>query len=45
MPFRVESRQREVIATSQHYKSKESCKKGIESVRKNAPEAEVVEEG
>ncbi len=35
----------EVIATSQHYKSKESCKKGIESVRKNAPEAEVVEEG
>ena len=34
----------EVIATSQHYKSKESCKKGIESVRKNAPEAGVVEE-
>ena len=35
----------EVIATSQHYKSKESCKKGSESGRKNAPEAEVVEEG
>ena len=34
----------EVIATSQHYQSKESCKKGIESVKKNAPEAEVVEE-
>ena len=35
----------EVIATSQVYSSKESCKKGIESVKKNAPEAEVVEEG
>ena len=34
----------EVIATSQHYKSKESCKNGIESVKKNAPDAEVVEE-
>ncbi|MFR7751298.1 MAG: YegP family protein [Collinsella sp.] len=26
------------------YKSKESCKKGIESVKKNAPDAAVVEE-
>ena len=34
----------EVIATSQHYQSKESCKKGIESVKRNAPGAEVVEE-
>lgn len=34
----------EVIATSQVYKSKESCKKGIESVRRNAPDAKVVEE-
>ena len=34
----------EVIATSQHYKSKDSCKKGIESVKKNAPTAEIVEE-
>ena len=34
----------EVIATSQVYKSKESCKKGIESVKKNAPEAAVLEE-
>ena len=33
-----------VIATSQHYQSKESCKKGIESVKRNAPGAEVVEE-
>lgn len=34
----------EVIATSQVYKSKESCKKGIESVKRNAPDAEIVEE-
>ena len=34
----------EIIATSQVYKSKESCKKGIESVRNNAPTAEVIEE-
>lgn len=34
----------EVVATSQVYKSKDSCKKGIESVRKNAPDAKVVEE-
>lgn len=35
----------EVIAQSEVYNSKESCKKGIESVKKNAPDAEVVEEG
>ena len=34
----------EVIATSQVYKSKESCKKGVESVKRNAPDAAVVEE-
>ena len=34
----------EVIATSQVYTTKDSCKKGIESDKKNAPEAEVVEE-
>ncbi len=34
----------EVIATSQVYKSKDSCKKGIDSVKRNAPTAEIVEE-
>ncbi len=34
----------EVVATSQVYKSRDSCKKGIESVKRNAPDAEVVEE-
>ena len=33
----------EVIATSQVYASKDGCKKGIESVKKNAPEAEIIE--
>lgn len=34
----------EIIATSETYQSKESCKGGIESVKKNAPDAEIVEE-
>ena len=34
----------ETIASSQVYTSKEACKKGIESVKKNAPEAPVVED-
>lgn len=34
----------EVIATSQVYTTKESCQKGIESVKANAADAEVVEE-
>ncbi len=33
----------QVIATSQVYASKGSCLDGIESVRKNAPGAEVVD--
>lgn len=34
----------EIIAQSETYNSKDSCKKGIESVKKNAPDADVVEE-
>ncbi|MBQ5929071.1 MAG: YegP family protein, partial [Oscillibacter sp.] len=34
----------EVIAVSEGYKAKENCANGIESVKKNAPEAEVVEQ-
>lgn len=41
--FRLKAANGEVIATSQGYASKESCKNGIESVRKNAPVAELVE--
>ena len=34
----------QVIATSQVYKSLESAKNGVESVKKNAPDAPVEEE-
>lgn len=43
--FRLKARNGEIIAVSEGYKAKASCLNGIESVRKNAPEAEVVEEG
>lgn len=33
----------QIIATSQAYKSKQACMDGIESVRKNAPSAPVIE--
>lgn len=42
--FRLKARNGEIIAVSEGYKAKTSCLNGIESVRKNAPEAEVVEE-
>ena len=41
--FRLVASNGQVIATSQGYKSKASCMKGIESVRKNAPKTGVVE--
>ncbi len=42
--FRLKARNGEIIAVSEGYKAKAACLNGIESVRKNAPEAEVVEE-
>ena len=42
--FRLKARNGEIIATSEGYKAKASCLNGIESVKKNAPEAEVVTE-
>lgn len=41
--FRLKAGNGEVIAVSEGYKAKASCKNGVESVVKNAPEAEVVE--
>lgn len=41
--FRLKARNGEIIATSEGYKAKASCLNGIESVRKNAPDAPVVE--
>ena len=39
--FRLKARNGEIIATSEGYTSKASCLNGIESVQKNAPEADV----
>lgn len=40
--FRLKARNGEIIATSEGYKTKASCENGIESVRKNAHDAEIV---
>ena len=42
--FNLKAGNGEIIATSEVYSSESACKNGIESVRKNAPEADVVEE-
>ena len=42
--FRLKARNGEIIAASEGYTTKASCLNGIESVRKNAPIAEVAEE-
>ena len=42
--FRLKARNGEIIAASEGYKAKASCLNGIESVKKNAPDAEVVQE-
>ncbi len=41
--FRLKATNGQVIATSEGYKAKASCLNGVESVKKNAPEAEVKE--
>lgn len=40
--FRLKARNGEVIATSEGYAAKAGCLNGIESVKKNAPEAPIV---
>ena len=42
--FRLKARNGEIIATSEGYVAKAGCLNGIESVRNNAPDAEVVRE-
>ena len=39
--FRLKAGNNEVIATGEAYESKAACLKGIESVKRNAAEAEV----
>lgn len=41
--FRLKAANGEVIATSEAYETKQACTGGIESVKKNAPIAKVVE--
>lgn len=41
--FKLKAPNGEVIAVSEGYSSKKSCMNGIESVRKNAPNAKIVE--
>ena len=42
--FRLKARNGGIIAVSEAYKTKAACENGVESVRKNAPEAELEEE-
>ena len=42
--FRLKARNGEIIATGEGYKAKPSCLNGIESIKKNAPDAQVVKE-
>ena len=42
--FRLKATNGEIIAVSEGYKAKPSCLNGIESVKKNAPDAEIVKE-
>jgi len=41
--FRLKAANGEIIATGEGYSSKAACLNGIESVKKNAPVAEIVE--
>ncbi len=42
--FRLKATNGEIIAVGEGYKAKAGCLNGIESVKKNAPDAEIVEE-
>jgi len=41
--FRLKAPNGEIIATGEAYESKDGCTKGIESVKTNAPKAQIVE--
>lgn len=43
--FRLKARNGKIIASGEGYKAKKSCLSGIESIRKNAPDANVEKEG
>ena len=41
--FRLKAANGEIIAVGEAYESKDGCKNGIESIKTNAPIAEIVE--
>ncbi len=41
--FRLKASNGEIIAVGESYNSKDACLKGIESIKKNAPDAPIVE--
>ena len=41
--FRLTATNGQIISTGEGYKSKAGCMNGIESIKKNAPDAEIVE--
>ena len=41
--FRLKASNGQVIATGEAYSSKSACLNGVESIKKNAPDAEVVD--
>lgn len=43
--FRLKARNGEIILASEGYREKASCLNGLDSVRRNAPSAELVNEG
>ncbi|MCR4672267.1 MAG: YegP family protein [Lachnospiraceae bacterium] len=40
--FRLKAKNGQIIATSEGYKAMKSCQNGVASVKKNAPEADIV---
>lgn len=42
--FRLKATNGQIIAVSEGYTTLANCEKGVESVKKNAPDAEIVEE-
>ena len=42
--WRLRADNNEIIAVSEGYTAKAGCKNGIESVKKNAPKAEIVDQ-
>lgn len=42
--FRLKAKNGQIIATGEGYTTKKACLNGVESIRKNAPDAEIVME-